>query len=337
MKIESFLRTIMVFIGLLTGSQLACGEFARGVATVVPTATAVPPTPTPEPTDTATPEPEPVSLDLCSLVTVEEAEAMLGEALSAPPEVGIGNCIYGTATGKSLNIGVAQGDDAKAMSLLSSEIMIMFAGDETAANAFSTLKEQSDSLTVQEVVTEVLSLFAAIGYSTQPIDDLGDLALWSVQSDFNLSSLHLVQDDIYLYINIIGLDEETALETAAPLARQTLERLPLKFTIPTSGRFEYSVTVPAIEITVEAPIPTFTAESPTTEFIEQESYTADCLERPEGSTCLGFDDGYIWLVYDGIQAWQEEDLAGQMVQIAVGFKAKYHHILETNLVKEVPK
>jgi hypothetical protein len=51
MKKEIFSRIIMIFIGLLKGSQLACGTSTLDLATIAPKGTAVPPTPTPKPTE----------------------------------------------------------------------------------------------------------------------------------------------------------------------------------------------------------------------------------------------------------------------------------------------
>ena len=34
-------------------------------------------------------------------------------------------------------------------------------------------------------------------------------------------------------------------------------------------------------------------------FTHQGSFAGDCKYTPEGSTCLRFEDGYLWLVYDG--------------------------------------
>lgn len=55
--------------------------------------------------------------------------------------------------------------------------------------------------------------------------------------------------------------------------------------------------------------------------------------------CLGFDDGYIWLITaDTITGWIEgEPWQGMRVQIVLGTRADYHHVLGTNLVKAVEK
>ncbi len=79
-------------------------------------------------------------------------------------------------------------------------------------------------------------------------------------------------------------------------------------------------------------------------FYELESYSEDCLFRPGGTTCLGFSDGYIWLVYGSIRGPGENYVSeGRYVEVVLGwegssdYRVEYHHIVNTNLVKKVPK
>ena len=71
-------------------------------------------------------------------------------------------------------------------------------------------------------------------------------------------------------------------------------------------------------------------------YIEQESYSGDCGERPSGTVCMGYSDGYVWLISDGKLAMENIQEDGNNVQIIVGFNAHYYHILDTNLVKTTP-
>ncbi len=79
-------------------------------------------------------------------------------------------------------------------------------------------------------------------------------------------------------------------------------------------------------------------ESPPPGFLEQASYAEDCRSRPAGSVCLGFPDSYVWLIYDSVQGWdQGGSWHGNEIVVALGFRADYYHILQTNLVKTVSK
>jgi len=72
-------------------------------------------------------------------------------------------------------------------------------------------------------------------------------------------------------------------------------------------------------------------------FMPQLPYESDCFSRPQGSVCIGFDDGYRWLVFDAIAAWRYEMCHGQRVTVAIGVQGEYHHILGTNLIKFVAR
>ena len=72
-------------------------------------------------------------------------------------------------------------------------------------------------------------------------------------------------------------------------------------------------------------------------YIEQEPYTG-CRSRPSGATCIGYDDGYTWLVYDAIIGWEiRGSWQGHTIQVALGEKADYYHVLRTAYVREEPK
>jgi hypothetical protein len=53
------------------------------------------------------------------------------------------------------------------------------------------------------------------------------------------------------------------------------------------------------------------------------------LNRPPGSVCVEYNDGYIWLVWDTITGFD----INENIQIAQGVCADYHHILGTNCIR----
>ena len=75
----------------------------------------------------------------------------------------------------------------------------------------------------------------------------------------------------------------------------------------------------------------------THDFMHQLPYGGDCFSRPQGSVCIGFDDGYTWLVFDAIAAWRHERCHGQQVTVAIGVQGEYHHIVGTDLIKFVAR
>lgn len=64
---------------------------------------------------------------------------------------------------------------------------------------------------------------------------------------------------------------------------------------------------------------------------EQDPYSLDCTARPDRTVCVGYDDGYIWLVRDAIRSWERIG----STQTAVGYSARYEHVLGTNHVRIV--
>jgi len=68
-----------------------------------------------------------------------------------------------------------------------------------------------------------------------------------------------------------------------------------------------------------------------TDYIEQQTYQGDCQNRPPGSTCVQYNDGYTCLVFESIYGW---DLNGNL-QIAHGYNGDYYHVLGSNRIKFV--
>ena len=78
-------------------------------------------------------------------------------------------------------------------------------------------------------------------------------------------------------------------------------------------------------------------------YVSLPSYAGDCGSRPDGTICIGFDDGYTWLVNDAqsIDSWSNGGTwDGHAIQVAIGvssvggLEVTYSHILGTNFVKE---
>ena len=70
-------------------------------------------------------------------------------------------------------------------------------------------------------------------------------------------------------------------------------------------------------------------------FVNQPSYVG--TRDPDTEVILEFSDGYRWLISDAVEGWEDHTCAdtGLAAQTARGFRARYHHILSTRLVKSV--
>lgn len=69
---------------------------------------------------------------------------------------------------------------------------------------------------------------------------------------------------------------------------------------------------------------------------KQDSYNGDCKKKKAG-VCIGFNDGYIWIVFDSIIGMEHYFWKDKRVQIAKGVYSDYYHILGTNYVKVAHK
>src|SRR5262249_23676195 len=97
--------------------------------------------------------------------------------------------------------------------------------------------------------------------------------------------------------------------------------------------------IPGITTNIPPP-PTRGASTTTlpTQFEHEASYPGDCSRRPPGSVCIKFEDGYVWLVSDSVLGTRDGDIFdGKPVEVIIGNKHEYQHVLGTDLVKEVPK
>lgn len=62
------------------------------------------------------------------------------------------------------------------------------------------------------------------------------------------------------------------------------------------------------------------------------TYQGDCAQRPAGTVCVRFDDGFVWLINESVVGWESHIGTQGTVQIANGSQSSYHHILYTNLI-----
>jgi hypothetical protein len=70
----------------------------------------------------------------------------------------------------------------------------------------------------------------------------------------------------------------------------------------------------------------------------QASYNGNCANRPAGTVCLAFSDGYVWLVSDSIQSQTDRgSWEGKTIRVATGAKAFYFHVLGTSFVRELKR
>jgi len=86
------------------------------------------------------------------------------------------------------------------------------------------------------------------------------------------------------------------------------------------------------------PPPALPVDVDRAEFEERPPDLEGCRRRPPGTVCVGYEDGYLWLIRDSVVGWDELPLGdGRTLSIAIGRRADYHHVLGTQLRMRVPK
>ncbi len=228
-------QTILQLTVLLLLTQLACNLPSLGSGGGGEVASPVSDSP-PAPSASPTERPEPVALDLCTLITQAEAEAVLGGTVEVVPYPEMGNCTYNLQTGdpyqqQMLYVGAAQGDEGKELLMMGIGALVLFSQNDAIRNQFETLGGQLATMSLKELVEQLPPLYEAIGYEVSDQSGLGDLAFWSWNADFKIGVLLVVQGDSYANISLIGLEQDIALGQAKALMPTVLDRLPPAFTV----------------------------------------------------------------------------------------------------------
>ncbi|HOO53265.1 MAG TPA: DUF2341 domain-containing protein [Methanothrix sp.] len=108
-----------------------------------------------------------------------------------------------------------------------------------------------------------------------------------------------------------------------------------KFAYPeptTTISSDYSDGVAGIEAEAPSSAKPDATYAPPTGYWDQPSYTGDCTECPEGSICIKYSDGFIWLVYDLANKPVIDERASSVntkIEVAKGHHWHYYHVLET--------
>jgi DNA-binding beta-propeller fold protein YncE len=225
----------------------------------------------PEPTEPPLPGPTeiietpvPVVLDLCTLLTDEEVQEAVGAAVESSSDMGVANCTYTTVGGDvslSVNVSAAQGIEAKTLNMVGVQLILLFAGDPSALESLNELNENAESMSVWEVVLATIQFQEDLGAEVSSVEELGAQARW-IWNPGGYGTLMIVDDQTYLSFTMIGFEPEAGRQTAIDLEPLAKERLPVAFTVSTSGefgggfQFEMSDEEPTAEPTLPQPTPT---------------------------------------------------------------------------------
>ncbi|MBN1266300.1 MAG: hypothetical protein JXA25_12460 [Anaerolineales bacterium] len=233
MLVVVFIMAAMISCSVFSGAARDAAEEAQSAEEPTDQPVSTGETAAVEPTE----EEVVVELDLCTLLTDEQVSSVLGSPVESSGAMGVANCTY-TTTGDvmaSLSVSAAQGEEAKALTVLGLQLMTMFGAPEEIMEDMTVLMESLPTLTVWEVVQGTFEILEEIGYQIEPAEDLGSTALWGSSPD--VTTLVIVEDDTYLSLNLTGMEEEQGRQMMAELALSALDSLPARFTVPMSGQF----------------------------------------------------------------------------------------------------
>jgi hypothetical protein len=359
-------RIVVVVCGF---SLLACSlssVMPTAVPTAVPAATAVVAV---EPTAVeaqATAAGPPQELEPCSLLTAAEAEAILGEP-AAPPQVINGACAYSNAKDSLYLVSVAAAQGPQTEGILQGLAFLLgIAGAPLDEAKLAELKSLSDAQDFQGFFGELVALAQGVpAVHAQLVEGVeAGFWAWLNAQGRRQGALAVARGRTMVNVNVVVADsqsEEAMLAAAKALADQVFGRLPASFVLPMATPSPVPPTIapteplptpptaipthqPPTKVPTSLPptaVPTQNPNAPPPGFVEQPSYTGDCKNRPAGSICLGFDDGYIWFLSpfnDAVTGWGEAGTwQGKKIQVASGQFADYQHIVGTNLVRKVKK
>jgi len=231
-------------LALLAGVAVILSACNAPAGPAAPTSTA--PTPTP------TQEVERIQLDPCTLLTEAEVAAVLGGAVQMQPALGTGGCSYmftspDATTTAQLTLSVAQGEEAKSLSMIGITLLVGFSGDPGMNERFVALSDQVPELSLEELVDQVGSIFQGTGVSAT-MDSLsaGGSSLWllSESEAYSQGTLILVRGDEYVSLTLIGPDAAAAPGPLTHLGETVFERLPPAFYVldeTGSGTFSFEL------------------------------------------------------------------------------------------------
>jgi len=248
--------TLAVTLGCNAQSQLTAGED-------VPPTEPPPATEAPEPTVLEEPA-ERVQLDPCSLLTEDEVSVFLGGPVQIQPSMGTGGCVYllqsdDPSVMVQLALSAAQGNEAKAFTVLSLGFLAGFSGDPEMQAGFEELNSQIPDLTLSETVSRMADLFRGTGVDLIEANGPGEHATWLVYEDdfFSQGTLILVRGEEYVSLTQMGGDMTAAFEGLGDLGGTVFDRLPESFYMldeDGDGSFTFSLSEE------DAPQPTITSE-----------------------------------------------------------------------------
>jgi hypothetical protein len=213
--------------------------------------------------------------------------------------MGTGGCVYVLQTEDpsamvQLALSAAQGNEAKAFTVLSMGLLAGFSGDPEIQDEFEKVNSQLPDLTLTESVTRLAELFRGTDVNLVEADGPEEHATWLVYENeyYSQGTLILVRGDEYVSITQIGGDMAVASEQLGNLGDTVFGRLPPSFyMVDEDGDGSFSLSLGGDD----EPTPTVALE-PT--LPPTQGCVPVILAPPEGATldngCTNMTDPIAW-------------------------------------------
>ena len=260
------LLAVLALVSLLVGCGGPTPTAAIWVATVTlppqsairvetATFTAAPSTP-PTPAEAPLQEVQP-----CSLVTQQEAEAILGEP-ATPPQAVSGGCAFTNAKDGLYAVSVAAAQDKQTGDVMQGQAFLLgMAGVPLDQAALDQLKALSDAQDFKGFFTELVARAqGAPAVKAQLLDGVGDVGYWAWLSAQGRRQGAFVagRGPTLVNVNLVVADsqsEQAMLDAARALADQIFGRLPARFTIAAPSAAPTPLPSPVPPQATDTPIP----------------------------------------------------------------------------------
>jgi hypothetical protein len=237
--------TYILIITVLLTAVLACNAPFMHDATEAPgSESPMPPAVLPSGAGDTTEIPV-VELDPCSLLSRQQAENVLGIALTDEPAQQLMSCAYAGET-FSMVVTAGQDEDAKDTIMVRLDLLLMFLPVDDALQQIEEMESLIETLSVSEMVQRSLPIYEAAGFVFQPLSEFGGETYWG-WSEFGGGMLINVDGSTLISLTLIGMEEPAAREAAVSVLPMLVDGLPVRFTIPSSGTIEIPLTIPPLE------------------------------------------------------------------------------------------
>lgn len=182
------------------------------------------------PTDTPQPA-EAVVINPCDLVTADETQSALGEAVAGTYQAQFASCTFQASDGTQLVVFVANGQQGKDLMMQGLESEVQYLGNDAAKAALEILKPQVASLSMADLAAGVNGVETALGAQVTEIQGIGDSAFWTTRDAQKVTQITVLRGENAVSLTLVGKDSATGQSLITAIIGNVVSRLPDNFTL----------------------------------------------------------------------------------------------------------